>query len=101
MPDGWGERSLEAQGGDAGSPLSLTRTALHLRRELHRDGTLAWDDPVETSLDGEVLLARRAGRFLLAVNQGDAPVPLPAGELLLRSGSGAALGPDEAVWVRL
>jgi alpha-glucosidase len=61
---------------------------------------LTADDPVGWAVDGGRLTAQR-GRFTLVVAMGDAPVPLPAGDVLLASAAPAAgsLPPDAAAWV--
>ena len=59
-------------------------------------GDLVWLDPP----DGVV--AFRRGGLECWLNTGDSPVPLPAGEVLLRShpeGDGDLL-PDTSVWLR-
>ncbi|MEN9872997.1 MAG: hypothetical protein RL450_932, partial [Actinomycetota bacterium] len=45
------------------------------------------------------LLCYRNGDVLVVHNFSKNEAPLPEGELLLRSGSGALLAPDETVWI--
>jgi alpha-glucosidase len=98
QPLDWGRYSVESQLADERSLLSLYRTALRLRRDhpaLGR-GTLRWLDA-----DGLLCFAREPG-FILAVNLGTAPAPLPAHrEILLASGpvTGGSLPPDTAAWL--
>jgi alpha-glucosidase len=85
--------------------LSLYRTALRLRRDhpaLGR-GTLRWLDQGWLDQEGTGMLcfAREPG-FILAVNLGAAPAPLPAHrEILLASEpvTGGSLPPDTAAWL--
>jgi alpha-glucosidase len=98
MPDGWAELTVQAQDGDPASTLNLYRTTLRLRRELadlHRP-ELEWLDAPEGCL------AYRRGEITVWLNAGEAPVPLPEGELLHASGPVAdgQLPPDTAVWLR-
>ncbi|GAB3484459.1 glycoside hydrolase family 13 protein [Nocardiopsis coralliicola] len=101
QPDGWGALSVAAQSGDPSSPLELFRSAIALRRRLTAGGAgehFAWHDA-----DGGGLLAfTRGPGWLVAVNTGPAPAPLPPGEVLLSSEpfDGDALPPDTAVWIR-
>ena len=97
QPDGWGPLTADAQDSDPASTMNLYRTALRARREhLLEAGELEWlASPPET-------LAFRRGRFRLLLNAGSTPVPLPEGQLLVRSDAGAGtdpLPPDSAAWV--
>jgi alpha-glucosidase len=99
MPDGWGNRTVEAQLEDPHSTLSLYRRALELRHEHPGfDGPgLEWF----TAPDG-CLAFRRPGGLLCALNASAEPVPMPPGELLLASGplgDGSTLPPDTTVWL--
>ncbi|WP_029253078.1 glycoside hydrolase family 13 protein [Paraoerskovia marina] len=84
LPDGWEERSVEAQQDDPGSMLSLYRSALAVRR---RDPGLAseafaW---VETPSD-DVIAFARGDHLVCVANLGADPVPLPEGaEVVLAS----------------
>jgi alpha-glucosidase len=97
QPEGWGERSVEAQEGVTGSTLELYRSALRLRREhLAGDEELEWVD-----LGPDVVAFRRGSGVVCVVNFGADPVDLPAGDVLLAS---APLGvltlpPDAAAWI--
>jgi len=110
MPADWGELSVEAQLGDPGSMLELTRDALRIRRREPAlgDGDLGWisepDDPC--------LVLRRPAEetdphVLVAVNMGEAPALVEATEVVLSSGRDPAPGrggfwlpPDTAAWLR-
>lgn len=80
QPDWFGDLSVEAQDGVAGSTLELYRDALALRRELQSDEDLVW-----VSTDDDVLAFRRSNGWLNVTNFGERTVALPAGELLLSS----------------
>jgi alpha-glucosidase len=105
QPPDWGRYSVQSQLGDEHSFLSLYRTALRLRRDhpaLGR-GTLRWLDQGWLDQEGTGMLcfAREPG-FILAVNLGAAPAPLPAHrEILLASEpvTGGSLPPDTAAWL--
>ncbi|MFF3753302.1 glycoside hydrolase family 13 protein [Streptomyces sp. NPDC002018] len=129
QPQGWGERSVEAQTGDPGSFLELYRTALRLRRRCLGDEGFAW----LTSAPGE-LAFRKGGDgdgggggngdedagpgpgpgtggsagLECRVNLSDEPLPLPAGSVPLLASDELAddattgrllLPPDTAVWL--
>jgi alpha-glucosidase len=101
QPSWWGAYSVESQRADEQSFLNLYRAALRLRRDhpaLGR-GTLRW---LDHDLPDLLCFARDPG-FVLAVNFGPEPAPLPAHrEILLASGPIAGDGtlpPDTAVWL--
>jgi alpha-glucosidase len=98
MPASWAGLTAADQAGDATSTLSLYRRALALRRE-HPDfhsGDFAWlNGPADT-------FGYRRGDVEVWVNHGTAPVPLPAGDVLLASGPLDPAGlvpPDTTVWL--
>jgi alpha-glucosidase len=101
QPSWWGSYSVESQRADEHSFLNLYRAALRLRRDhpaLGR-GTLRWLDHDVPDL---LCFARDPG-FVLAVNFGPVPAPLPAHrEILLASGplaGGGVLPPDTTAWL--
>jgi alpha-glucosidase len=99
QPANWGERSVEAQTGDATSMLELYRTALRLRRDHPAlgDGTLTWLDA-----PAGILAFHREPGFLCVVNLSDEAYQLPDHiAILLASGSVAdrQLEPEHAVWL--
>jgi len=101
MPDDWAELTVQAQDADPESTLNLYRRALRLRHELAglQGRDLTWL-PAPAGC-----LAYRRGDLSVWLNAGDDPVPLPAGELVLYSGSiagpaGGELPPDSAAWLR-
>ena len=99
MPANWAELTVEAQLEDESSTLSLYRRALALRHELPelRGEEFSWHRA------GDGCVSYQRGEDLLVVlNAGDAPVELPAGQLLLASGpvDGEKLPPNTAVWLR-
>ncbi len=80
QPDGWGERSVEAQAGRRGSMLELYRAALGLRRQhLTSDLEIEWVDSAPNTL----AFVRGSG-VRCVVNFGTDPVPID-GEVLLSS----------------
>ena len=101
QPSWWGSYSVESERADEHSFLNLYRAALRLRRDHPAlgAGTLHWLDHDVPDL---LCFARDPG-FVLAVNFGPVPVPLPAHrEVLLASGPVAGDGvlpPDTAAWL--
>jgi alpha-glucosidase len=108
QPEAFGELAADRQVGVPGSTHTLYRTAIALRRELGLGrGAFVWHEAHDAAT-GLLAFVRTAGdgrRVLVAANLGAAPVPLPAGELLVASREDAvadgALRPERAVWVRL
>jgi alpha-glucosidase len=102
QPEEWAGRSVAAQRDDPASSLALHRSALAVRRASDEllAGELAWLD----APPGALAFERRSddGAVACTVNLGEAPVELPAGELLLASDAetGGELAPDAAAWVR-
>jgi alpha-glucosidase len=99
MPDDWAGVTVEAESADPDSTLALYQDALELRRKLAelRVDDFSWLD----APDG--CLAYRRGQGLVVVlNAGDAPAPMPPGDVLLASGpvTGDVLPPNTAVWLR-
>lgn len=98
QPAAWSGLSVEAQEADPGSMLHLYRRAIRLRHAhmTGLDAELEWLDRG----DG-VLAFRTHPGVTLVLNTSAAPVPLPAGDLLLTSGpvDGTALPPDTAAWL--
>ncbi|MEU2251429.1 glycoside hydrolase family 13 protein [Streptomyces sp. NPDC019224] len=101
QPAGWGAYAAKEQRGDKESFLELYRAALRLRRALVTDETLEWACSQEQTGQG-LLHFTRTGGWHTVSNLGDAPVPLPEGEVLLASGplSGDVLPPWTTVWLR-
>jgi alpha-glucosidase len=97
QPDDWAPLTAAAQEGDPASTLAFYRRALAARRELPKGDGAA---DVEVSVDGDLLTVRREGVTVL-LNCGADDVALPAGEVVVASGSvGDTLPPDTAVWLR-
>jgi alpha-glucosidase len=97
QPGDWDDLARDRQENDPGSTLSLYRDALRLRADFDLGaGHLVWRDDVDADL-----LAFTNGGVQVVANLGDTPQLLPAGsQVLLRShGTGAALAPDECVWL--
>ncbi|MGF1617688.1 MAG: glycoside hydrolase family 13 protein [Acidimicrobiia bacterium] len=96
QPDWWGECSVEAQDGVAGSTLELYREAIRTRSENFHTTTIDWLD-----LGPEVLAFRRGSGVKCIVNFGDDPLPLPPGRVLISSEplSDRSLPRDVAVWI--
>ncbi len=104
QPAAYADLAVDQQDGVEGSTLELYRTLLRLRRELGLGSAgLAWDD-----LGGPDVVALRlrpataSSDVLVVTNTGDAPVPLPAGEVLVASGplDDGRLPGDTTAWVR-
>jgi alpha-glucosidase len=89
---------VAAQDGVDGSTLELYRKALKLRRELQTSEELQWQE----SGRADVLQFTRPGNWQTVTNFGDAPVELPAGEVLVSSGplDGGLLPANTTVWLR-
>ena len=92
-PDGWGERSVEAQSGLPGSALELYRAALRLRP---RDDGFAWRE----SPAGTLAFAR--GDLTCVVNFSASELELPEGDVLLTSEPGIEriLPTNTSAWLR-
>jgi alpha-glucosidase len=99
MPASWAGLTVEAQDADAGSMLSLYRTALALRASspLFGAAALEWLPAPEACL-----AFRRPGGLVCLLNLSGAPVSLPEGRVLLASADVAAgtLPDDAAVWLQ-
>lgn len=100
QPSWYARYGADAQVGVEGSMLEFYRTALHLRRSTPAlgAGTLRWLDSVD-----DALVFERDPSFVCAVNLGEAPIEVPAGEPLLSSGPltvDGLLPGDTAVWIR-
>jgi alpha-glucosidase len=81
QPEVFGDFSVAAEEGVAGSTLELYRTAIRLRNTLQGDETLEW---VETG-DPEVVHYVRPGGWHCITNFGGTPYRLPAGTVRLSS----------------
>jgi alpha-glucosidase len=93
QPAGWGELSVQAQDGVAGSTLELYRSALRLRRS---EPDLGAGEAVEWLKAPEGVLAFRRGEFVCVANTTGESVRVPGyGRVLLASGE-VALTDDEA-----
>lgn len=94
--DGWA--SAAGQEGRASSTLELYRAAIHARRRLTVDESVAW----VPSAAG-VLHLRRTGGWESVTNAGPDPVPVPPGTVVLVSGDlvDGLLPPDTSVWLRV
>ena len=97
QPDWFGEYSVEAQDGVAGSTLELYREAIALRSELLGDNSFRW---IHT--DDNVLHYERNGGWQVITNFGDEPVAMPAGEVLICSAehNGKELPGNATAWLR-
>ena len=83
IPQEWSSLTVEKQLTDAGSTLSFYRNALRLRRARSEFAgpSIEWLDAPDDALVFRVV----GGGLVCALNAGDAPVALPAGEVLLAS----------------
>lgn len=99
QPPGFAAYSVEAQDGVEGSTLEFYRAALRLRRKLTTDETLTWAQDTPPG----VLQFDRSEGWRCVTNLSDAPVDLPAGEVLLTSAplEDGRLGPDTTAWLSI
>jgi alpha-glucosidase len=98
MPEGWASLTVAAQEADAGSMLSLYRTALALRSS---SPAFAGDQLQWVPAPDGCLAFRRPGGLVCLLNVSGAGVPLPEGRVLLASTdvTGGQLPSDAAVWL--
>ncbi|BBC96416.1 glycoside hydrolase family 13 protein [Streptomyces griseofuscus] len=95
QPASWGELSVEAQTGTAGSTLELYRAALAARRD---QPDLGAGDTLEWLRAPEGVLAFRRGEFVCVANTTGESVTTPAyGRVLLASGEVAETGGEAKV----
>jgi alpha-glucosidase len=98
MPEEWAALTVEKQLADATSTLSFFRRTIELRRKRSEfDGSdIEW---LPASRD--VLIFKRRGGLVCALNAGKRAIALPRGELLLASAqlSRGKLPPDAAAWL--
>ncbi|MFH8340898.1 glycoside hydrolase family 13 protein [Streptomyces sp. AM6-12] len=95
QPENWGELSVEAQTGTAGSTLELYRAALAARRA---QPDLGAGDTLEWLRAPEGVLAFRRGEFVCVANTTGESVTTPAyGRVLLASGEVAETGGEAKV----
>ncbi len=91
--------TVEAEFEDPDSTLNLVRQAIDLRSEhpALRGGTVSWYGAPE----GCFAFRRNGGNLICALNTGDTPVVLPAGQVLLSSAplQDGMLPPNAAVWL--
>jgi alpha-glucosidase len=98
MPPQWSALTVERQLGAAGSPLTLFRQAIELRRDrVEFDGaTVEW-----LACEPDALGFGLAGGLVCVLNASADPIPLPPGRVLLASAElvDAVLPPNTAVWL--
>ncbi|MBU6212871.1 MAG: glycoside hydrolase family 13 protein [Actinomycetales bacterium] len=103
MPADWGRFAVSAQEGEPSSMLELYRSALRMRRLLPALGraNVEWVDSPEAVLRLRLNSDGEAVEVLL--NTSPAPVPLPAGRVLLASAdvSAGSLPSDASAWVQV
>jgi alpha-glucosidase len=103
MPDDWSALTVEAEAADPDSTLSLYQQALALRRKMPE---LRGDEFTWLGAPEGCLAYRRGQGFVVVLNAGDTPAPMPAGEVLLASGplpspaTMRTLPANTAVWLR-
>ena len=94
QPVSFGPLARDEQESDESSTLNLYKRALSLRKELGLgEGSFYWVSQTE-------LLSYKNQSVLVAHNFSKEELPLPAGELLLKSGGGSSLMPNQTAWVR-
>jgi len=98
QPPSFAELSVERQQADETSTLALYRRALAERRRLQTSETLEW----ATDAPDDVVQFSRPGGWTSVTNFGEAPVPLPAGDILVSSAplADGTLPGDTTVWLR-
>ena len=100
QPELYRDYARDQQDGVAGSTLELYKSALRIRRELRLgEGSFEW----LTQFTNEQTLGYRNGDILVIHNFGIEPLKVPAGDFVLRSGSGSRpgeLAPNETIWLR-
>lgn len=95
QPDWFARYSIEIEDDDPRSSLTMYRTALRLRRRLQGVEELRWLD-----LGPHVLAFSRPGGWTSITNFGPDPIPLPDGQLLIRTDSeGSPLAADATAWL--
>ncbi|MEO8815086.1 MAG: glycoside hydrolase family 13 protein [Mycobacterium sp.] len=98
MPPRWAALTVDRQRHDADSTLSFFRQALELRRKRPEftGDRIDW-----LPAPDDALIVERDGGLVCALNAGDRPITLPAGELILTSGPlvDGALPPNTAAWL--
>ena len=97
MPTEWAPLAVAAQEDDSHSTLAFFRRAIELR---HGRGPLRGGVEFLDAPSGVVIFRGEDG-VTCVLNAGSAPVPLPAGELLIASAAvvDGLLPPDAAAWV--
>jgi len=93
QPTSWAELTVAAQETDPASTLAFYREALRVRRTFAETA----GDEVDVTTDGDVLVFRR-GHLVCHLNTGTTPARVPAGEVLLCSGTTPG-APDTATWL--
>jgi alpha-glucosidase len=101
QPEIYADYSRDQQEGVAGTTLELYKHALKLRRELQLgEGSFEW----VAEYVSETSLGFRNGEVLVVHNFGQAPIEIPAGEILASSidgmTSGHPLAADQTVWIK-
>jgi len=100
QPASFARHAAQEQRGVPGSTLELYRTMLRLRRELRLgEGALSWADGFG---DDVVAFRVQSATSVLVVANLGAPIPLPAGEVLLASAdlTDDEIPTDVTVWLR-
>jgi alpha-glucosidase len=98
QPPSFAELSVQRQEADENSTLAFYRRALAERRRLQTSESLEWAD----DLPADVVGFHRPGGWTSITNFGDAPVPLPAGRVVVASGplTDGRLPADTTAWVQ-
>ena len=95
QPKSYAKLSRASQEADPGSTLNLYKRALALRTKLQLGaGSFSW-------INSQGALAFSNGMLSVIHNFSDSALPLPAGEVLLRSANESeTLAPNETAWIR-
>ena len=100
LPTSWRPLTVARQLDEVDSTLSLYRRALDYRA---KSATLHGDEFSWIGSPDDTLAFRRGDDFVVAVNFGDVPAPMPPGQVVLASGpldGDGVLPANTAVWMR-
>jgi alpha-glucosidase len=98
IPEDWATLTVEKQSAQPDSTLSFFQHIIKSRRErVEFEG----DDVEWLKASSDVVIFRRPGGLVCALNTGDQPIPLPSGQLIVASAPlvDGQLPPDAAAWL--
>jgi alpha-glucosidase len=99
QPKWFGDYSVEAEDGVAGSTLEFYREAIRVRKDVFTDERITW---VKHWFNSKVVHFRRSNGWQSITNFGTSPIAIPAGEVILASRPlvDGKLPVDATVWIR-